>query len=199
MNEVQWRAAVYCGLVLSMFEVSTNGDVRSWLGRGPKPKRMPEPRVLKPWRHAGGYLVIKLPQAQTGGRIVKAYVHRLVLETFLGTCPEGLEACHNNGVADDNRLENLRWGTHQANISDKTRHGTQPTGMAHGMSRLSDVDIAQIRAHRGWFRALDLAEWFGVTKSHIQTIWQNRAWRDAALQTRPFPARFYTPVARLGR
>lgn len=50
------------------------------------------------------------------------YVHRLVLEAFVGPCPDGMEACHNNGVQDDNRVENLRWDTHLSNIIDRDTH-----------------------------------------------------------------------------
>lgn len=52
------------------------------------------------------------------------FVHRLVLMAFVGPCPDGMEACHGNGVADDNRLSNLRWDTPSENIRDLVRHGT---------------------------------------------------------------------------
>lgn len=52
-------------------------------------------------------------------------VHRVVLETFVGLRPDGMECCHGNGVRSDNRLENLRWDTHEANEADKVRHGTR--------------------------------------------------------------------------
>ena len=51
-------------------------------------------------------------------------VHRLVLETFVGPCPDGMETCHNNGIHTDNRLENLRWDTHSNNQKDSVKHGT---------------------------------------------------------------------------
>lgn len=51
------------------------------------------------------------------------YVHRLVLEAFVGPCPEGMEACHGNGDPGDNRIENLRWDTRFANVHDMLGHG----------------------------------------------------------------------------
>lgn len=54
------------------------------------------------------------------------YVHSLVMEAFIGPRPEGMEVCHNNGVAEDNRLKNLRYGTKSENAYDKVRHGTHP-------------------------------------------------------------------------
>jgi hypothetical protein len=58
------------------------------------------------------------------GRQHTRSVHRLVLEAFVGPCPPGMEGCHNNGDGSDNRLENLRWDTHAANMQDAIRHGT---------------------------------------------------------------------------
>ena len=49
-----------------------------------------------------------------------------VLEAFVGPCPPGLEACHGNDVADDNRLENLRWDTRTENQLDRVRNGIHP-------------------------------------------------------------------------
>jgi len=51
-------------------------------------------------------------------------VHKLVLEAFIGPCPNHYEACHNNGKANDNRLSNLRWDTCSNNNFDKRKHGT---------------------------------------------------------------------------
>lgn len=60
-------------------------------------------------------------------------VHRLVLEAFVGQCPDGMECCHNNGIANDNRLENLRWDTHENNNKDRKLHGKYPKGKDHPM------------------------------------------------------------------
>jgi hypothetical protein len=51
-------------------------------------------------------------------------VHRLVLLAFVGPCPDGFEACHNDGHPDNNILANLRYDTHLGNMADKDRHGT---------------------------------------------------------------------------
>lgn len=55
------------------------------------------------------------------GRRWQAYVHHVVLLTFVGPRPEGCQALHLNDVPTDNRLENLRWGTHQEN-TDMRKH-----------------------------------------------------------------------------
>jgi hypothetical protein len=60
-------------------------------------------------------------------------VHRLVLFAFVGYPHEGHEGCHNNGIASDNRIENLRWDTHANNNLDRKKHGKYPTGKDHPM------------------------------------------------------------------
>jgi hypothetical protein len=60
-------------------------------------------------------------------------VHRLVLLTFVGEPPDGAECCHNNGIPNDNRLENLRWDTHFNNNQDRKRHGNYASGKNHPM------------------------------------------------------------------
>lgn len=50
-------------------------------------------------------------------------VHTLVLLAFVGPRPEGMQCCHFDGDSTNNRLENLRWGTAEANARDKIRHG----------------------------------------------------------------------------
>ena len=50
-------------------------------------------------------------------------VHQLVLITFSGPRPPGMEVCHNDGDLANNKLSNLRWDTHQGNMLDMVRHG----------------------------------------------------------------------------
>lgn len=67
-----------------------------------------------------GYLAIVLHK---GGDTKTKYVHRLVLESFTGPAPEGMECLHIDGDKTNNHLDNLRWGTRQENILDIVRHG----------------------------------------------------------------------------
>lgn len=115
------------------YEVSNLGRVRSLDrlvpdGRWGKLRRVPG-KIMKPYKDRKKYshLIIQLSK---GGRskVEAAFplVHKLVLEAFISPRPKGLEACHNNGDGTDNRLENLRWDTHRANMADQLKHGTRP-------------------------------------------------------------------------
>lgn len=60
-----------------------------------------------------------------------AYVHRLVLETFIGACPSGMEACHNDSNTMNNSLSNLRWDTPVSNQQDRITRGNGPGVQTH--------------------------------------------------------------------
>lgn len=53
-------------------------------------------------------------------------IHTLVMAAFVGPNPEGMEICHNDGDFRNNRLDNLRYDTHQANMMDSVAHNSHP-------------------------------------------------------------------------
>jgi len=73
------------------------------------------------------------------------YIHRLLLEAFVGPCPNGCEALHINGDRIDNRLENLRWGTRLENVADMVRHGTAKIGSRNSRAVLTAHDVLFMR------------------------------------------------------
>ena len=58
-----------------------------------------------------------------GGRKQTLAIHRMVLEAFVGPRQPGQECLHRNDIQGDNRLTNLRWGTHAENQADCVRNG----------------------------------------------------------------------------
>lgn len=90
------------------------------------------------------YCRVQLRANQGRGRRLTRYVHRLVLEAFIGPCPDGQQALHGDRDTANNRLTNLRWGTPAENAADKYRHGTIPSGVAHPRAAMSDVDVLVI-------------------------------------------------------
>lgn len=124
----RWRPVVgFEGL----YEVSDMGRVRSldrtvWRD-GPSYRRAHQlayrGRQVALQQQKKGYVGLVLWK---DGRGRSRRVHQLVLEAFVGPCPEGMEALHGTGVRHDNCLINLRWGTPVENAADRVRHGTAP-------------------------------------------------------------------------
>lgn len=142
-TQEEWRAVLgYEG----QYEVSNRGQVRS-LDRiitFPDGRyRRARGRILKPW-------TLKRIGHQCVGLAGKsrALVHVLVLEAFVGPRPDGLVACHNNGIADDNRVENLRWDTYAENNKDLVRHGTHWQTQKTHCPRGHEYDVKNTRVYQ---------------------------------------------------
>lgn len=115
----------------------------------------------------GGYRVLKV---RDGERQANVMVHRMVLEAFTGPCPEGQEALHGNGVPNDNRANNLRWGTKAENQADRIRHGTSNHGSDGARPKLTDDLARQIRATP----EISADEWAARTGVSAQAIFALR-------------------------
>jgi hypothetical protein len=92
------------------YEVSSIGGAR----------RADNRRQLKPWKAANGYLRYAF---YVDGIRHSVQANRIVCLAWHGAPTDGMEACHNNGIKDDNRPDNLRWGTSSENKQDTVRHG----------------------------------------------------------------------------
>lgn len=105
-----------------------------------------ELRMLRGSVDKDGYRIITLRRER---RPVTLRLSHVILATFVGPRPEGHEACHfPNPDPTDNRMENLMWATHAQNIQHKVLQGTVAKGMRHGMARLTDLEVAEVRRLR---------------------------------------------------
>jgi len=172
----EWKAI--CGFE-GLYEVSDQGHVRSYRVQCSAFRRLREPRLLSLNRnHFTGYLYVRL--FRYGGHNskwgVRRAIHRLVLETFVGPCSAGYEALHCNGEREDNRLVNLRWDTHEANMKDRKKPGArrQPyplRGERHHRAKLTDEQVVEIRRLRSdGARLVDIAALFGTSTSNVSRI-----------------------------
>lgn len=96
------------------YEVSSHGRVRSFKGE--------VPRILKQSLHkkVGGYLKVSL---RSNGQTNKAYVHRLVANSFCTNNLKLEQVNHENGIKTDNRAVNLVWVTQEENMQHAVQTG----------------------------------------------------------------------------
>ena len=106
-------------------------------------------------------------------------IHRLLLETFVGKCPKGMECCHNNGVKTDNRLENLRWDTTKNNSADSKVHGTRIVGESKHNAKLTERDVRTIiyTWRTNLFTQQKIADMYNMSVSHINGIIHKKYWK----------------------
>lgn len=161
------------------YEVSNLGRVRSLTRRRKsrhKHGAIHKGRVIRLGTHTNGYKFIPLRVDR-----VACYrrVHRVVLEAFVGRCPNGMNCCHKDGDKSNNRLDNLRWDTQRANALDKRKHGTDNRGTKHWNSKLTEDDIREIRRliKTDVWNARKLAIHYGITESCMSNILHRKTWK----------------------
>lgn len=106
-------------------------------------------------------------------------IHRLVLTAFVGPCPTGHEACHfPDRNPKNNRLDNLRWGTHEENSQHSRIHGTMILGSKHVFAKINEQDVRTIKNLRrqGWTHRA-IAEHMGIKANRVFVVLSGRKWR----------------------
>ena len=125
------------------YKVSDFGRIKS-LGRIRTSGIPLRGKLLKQATVHNGYKQVALC---SNGTVKRCLVHRLVLESFIGPCPVGMESCHDPDPSpDNNALVNLRWGTKKENMKDRANHGIWKAarGEMAGRAKRTEKDIEQM-------------------------------------------------------
>lgn len=148
------------------YQASTMGSIRSvdrkvtQTGRGGTPfTRRLRGKVLSPGPSNSGHLSVVL-----GHGAHSSQVHQLVLLTFLGPVPNGMEVRHLNGIPSDNRVGNLVYGTRTENILD-----VYAIGRAWRVLTTDDVLDVRTALDCGESGA-DISKRFGISQSNVSAI-----------------------------
>ena len=155
MSDVEWREVVgHPG-----YMVSNEGRVKH-----------PSGQILKQCRKQSKHLTVWINRKNF-------YVHRLVLEAFKGKCPIGMQGLHGDDNAENNRVENLRWGTHTENMRDKSVNGIQIHGEKVAGAKLKEDQVIEIRRRIRRESIRSLALEYGVTHSAIDMAGRGKTWK----------------------
>lgn len=161
------------------YRVGDDGSVWSLWQQG-CPTQSPRWFIGSIWRRKAtspchGYRIVGLMRE---GRQFSRRVHRLVLEAFVGPCPEGMEGCHEDGNRSNNRLTNLRWDTPAANEADKLIHGTRARGVTQGSSKLTEEKVREIRLRcSSGEKQRDVAKSLGVRQGTVSFVVSGTTWK----------------------
>jgi hypothetical protein len=174
-----------------LYQVTNDGRVRS-LDRPHRKGQMLKPQIDTSRYGHVSYSLCK------NGKMRKYGAHQLVLLAFVGQCPEGMEVRHLNGIAGDNRIENLKYGTPKENSDDAKKHGTSQIGYKkssetmkkkhaaglqkikgedNGFAKLTEHDVIHIRKIKNegaTFKAIALL--YEMNVQHIWKIVHKKAW-----------------------
>lgn len=152
----------------SLYEVSDLGRIQS-LPRTRLNKGSYAGKILSPGWITNGRFQVTLSDLR--GVKKMHLLHRLVLQSFVGPCPEGMECCHNDGNPGNNKVSNLRWDTKSENARDSVRHGTNCN------AKLTPEDVLRIREARLFgARSQDLADIYGISQVNLLRAATGRGW-----------------------
>jgi len=156
----------------NLYEISNFGQIKSFS----RPGNWHE-KILKLNLKQDGYSQITLWK----NRIPKTFlVHRLVLETFIGPCPMGMECRHIDNNRSNNQLNNLQWNFPSENRKDIIKYGTiaHQKGVLHGMAKLTNDDVREIRdlLIKKELKQVEIAKRFNVSFQTISSIKLKKSW-----------------------
>lgn len=152
------------------YMVSSHGELYTW--RGDYHRKIPYRWVKVKLRGTG-----RIPYVRVRLGKKSWLMQRLVLEAFVGPCPPGCEARHfPDRNPQNNRLDNLQWGTKKENAADKTVHGTSRKGVPnHGNAGSKNGRAAftddQVRAIRAEYRDEPEATYRSIGAKYGRSHW----------------------------
>jgi len=161
------------------YQVSNLGRIKS-LARCVRNKwswQTTKEKIIKARFTKSGYCIVSFNCF--GKKYPNKYYHRIVLETFVGPCPEGLQCCHNDDCKQNNRLENLRWDTYYSNLQDKYKFDKILFGTRTWNNKLTEEDVRKIikLCNEGIYCHKEIANMFNIAKSTVSGIFCRKRWK----------------------
>lgn len=173
------------------YEVSNFGSVRSvdrlseYRKYGKVLTRRLFGRAMKIKVSDNGYCGVTLKATSDGIGDRYCLVHRLVLEAFVGPCPTGQQVRHfPDRSKQNNRLDNLSWGTPKENQADRVVHGSEVNGEACHLAKLTAEQANAIRQRLDAGEQIRaVAKEFGISEAAAGHIKARRSWKRALAST----------------
>lgn len=160
-----------------LYEISNMGRLRSFYkathGRFVVSNEPQKIRKANP--DGNGYLGLCLKK---NGKAYPKRIHRLVLITFVGDCPQGMEACHNDGIKTNNIVNNLRWDTHRNNmVIDGGARAIMQKGENNPSAKLTTETVLRIKElGRQKMLHREIGNLLSVSRRNVSRIIQGVRW-----------------------
>lgn len=129
---------------------------------------------IEPVPESGCWIWTGTEFANGYGRFGDQRAHRVAYERVNGAIPDGLLACHKCDTRLCVNPAHIFIGDTDANMADMVAKGRSAHGTRHGRAKLTQEQVATIRAAAGKVR--DIAASFGVSKSLVSMIRRGEIW-----------------------
>lgn len=117
---------------------------------------------------------------RVNGKFLNLEIHRLMVETFIGEIPKGMQVNHINGDRYDNRLSNLEVVTPLENMQHAHRNGliTYLKGEDNAMSLLKESDVLAIYGMIKLFKSNEeISSITNLKPKHISLLRNGSRWK----------------------
>lgn len=166
------------------YQISNLGRIRS-LAKVVRPSNpyLSKGKMLSQYYNDSGYLCVGISLHR---KTHPERIHRLMAQAFIPN-PSSLPCVlHINGIRDDNRLDNLYWGTKKDNAEDAIKHGTfqgfKNKGKIIKSTRLNESQAKMIK-NALFYNAIpkELAKIFRVNIETIKRIKKCHTWKHITI------------------
>ena len=134
------------------------------------------------WSFTGKYYQVNLSKDGVNHHCL---VHRLVALNFIPNF-DPARTCinHKDSNPANNHIDNLEWVTHGENSRHAARNGRMARGERHGMSKLTEKAVREIRIRHSFRKVTQkmLAEEYNVSLGTIESIIGGHTWKHVLPQ-----------------
>ena len=158
------------------YDASSGGRVRSWKVGGRSQARRETPLIMKVHSDPTNRYWFVTVRPRGAAKLRNRVVHQLVAEAFFGPAT-GRIVRHKNNDGQDNRLENLAYGTNSENQMDRVTHKTSNRGRANGQAKLSEDQVRSVFAMRKEGMSMErIGSNLGVSRRTVGCILSGDRW-----------------------
>jgi predicted XRE-type DNA-binding protein len=108
------------------------------------------------------------------------YIHRLVVEAFIGAIPKNKEVNHKNGIRSDNEIRNLEIVSPKENVAHSFKFLNRKTirGEDRYNAKLSEKQFVEIKKiiKQGHYNIKEIADIYGVQRTTVSKIKNKNNW-----------------------
>ena len=179
MNEI-WKELP--NLYTRKYEVSNMGRIRSMDSQVSNPigGQGRKGKILKPLAQKSGLPYLKVVLHSVDGKKPNILIHHAVALVFIGERPAGHLVLHKDGDCQNNKSDNLYYGTRNQNYGDSRSHGTSQEGQRHYLSNLSESDAIFI--FKSKLPGVTLSEMFKINTNTISRIRLGKSYKNITSQ-----------------
>jgi hypothetical protein len=147
----------------NLYLVSNKGNIKS----------VKSNKILKPYIKNGYY---GLTLSKNNIHYSKSN-HVVEAEVFLIKKDEECEINHKNGNKLDNNITNLEWCTHKFNMDHASKTNLMKKGTQHGLSKLTEENIKEIRELSKTLTGVDISKKFNISPKNVSLIINRKTWK----------------------